>query len=1405
MESRATGGPREAAAGTEEPGRKKERRRRGGLATGAAASLVALVVVLAYGAFLDADATRPGRDWADIHQVDALHVAEAQAAGAPTALWSFHLQGGTPLYSVPTKPLSYPPFLLAVRALGPFLGMNVLLVLHAILGGVTMVSLLRRLEVGGTGGLVGGLLFTGATYPGSLFVAQPFWGYALAWWPLSLAFAIDLLEGRHVRRSAVGLGAVLALQLHAGGALPLYWLGCFLVAFALPYLFTRGGASIGVVAREAAVAGGVFVGLAAVKLLPALAWLRTTGRAGGLTREEIFSNYADMAPYDQGHPAWTVLYVMTRVGGKVGIVSLGVGIVLGVLALARRGTAGRASRGAVAALAAMTVVALGVAHDVLVDWLPLYDRMRMPYRFFYPAGFAALLLAGIGVDRVVRAAGRGRPAVGRAVGGIAALLVLFDVARLPGVRFEEREVASAAERTAMAAPSFDAIDDGAATRFHLPRPNDQALWVARGLDSTTGLLGGDGSENARYAEWLPFRRRNAARLERTHGRVLDLLATRHVGAYGRFAGAFVRPLRRTIDPGVDALVACVEDERLRSFPFGGDGVDDAYGIVVRGGEPSVAGAVASAFDTLGPGPVVGARRGARDVYVAAVTSSEKPEITTRVAPAPGDERAFDLAIGPDGRTWVVGRKESDGGGSDPFLLVDDRPWTASPPPFVSDGDPEEGARHLRRGSGLSVVVEPGRISVERTARAGNGAVRRCFVTLEPVGGASDPVVRGVGPVGPPLHRLVGPGGVDGGERRTWGRLAITGLWPGVDVALRSTVEGVEFELLPRDGADLAPVRLRVRGGTLRTREQGAVVETPLGPVELEALDPASPARLGARPPSGEAAAELFVEGDVRRSLRFLLRAPADAFGGALDDQWKAIVIDGGGAVHLAGSSASYAPRPPLAPGAVGAMPPLDFDVMVAKLDRDGRLLWTAVVGGAAGDFAQGIAVDARGRPVVIGSTRSDDATLPRRGGPAAAYRGVEDVLLFRLTADGRAIDFLGPLGGADGDYGQGVAIAADGTIVVCGDTKSDERSFPVRGGLDPTFNGAADAFVGRIASDGGSVLALGYVGGAGIDVAYALALDQEGDVWIAGVTASDERTFPCVDPWDGTFAGGRWDGFLCEVAADVGSVRRSGYVGGEGVDSLRDVAVDADGRVWAAGRTTSTGRRALDDGASRADPTYEAYRARFDASPQLDPFVRPTWYERRRARPRAALVRDPVVVVGAPEARERAVRALLARPEHDLRRTVLIERAADDPDAPGLDRRARAVLPAARVAARLRAGRPGPGPGAPIEPIEPERLRFGPASLSIDLRGLAAGGAQLLLSDVLTLHPGWRASVDGVEAPLRRADGLVTAVPLRPGARTVRFTFRPPLLRLGAAGTAITLLVLLAAGTRSVLRGGEAA
>ena len=62
-------------------------------------------------------------------------------------------------------------------------------------------------------------------------------------------------------------------------------------------------------------------------------------------------------------------------------------------------------------------------------------------------------------------------------------------------------------------------------------------------------------------------------------------------------------------------------------------------------------------------------------------------------------------------------------------------------------------------------------------------------------------------------------------------------------------------------------------------------------------------------------------------------------------------------------------------------------------------------------------------------------------------------------------------------------------------------------------------------------------------------------------------------------------------------------------------------------------------------------------------------------------------------------------------------------------------------------------------------------------------------------RPGWRATVDGVPAPILRANGFVPAVYLEPGEHVVEFMFRPRSLLIGAA-----LLVWIVAAVAVALR-----
>lgn len=71
----------------------------------------------------------------------------------------------------------------------------------------------------------------------------------------------------------------------------------------------------------------------------------------------------------------------------------------------------------------------------------------------------------------------------------------------------------------------------------------------------------------------------------------------------------------------------------------------------------------------------------------------------------------------------------------------------------------------------------------------------------------------------------------------------------------------------------------------------------------------------------------------------------------------------------------------------------------------------------------------------------------------------------------------------------------------------------------------------------------------------------------------------------------------------------------------------------------------------------------------------------------------------------------------------------------------------------------------------------------------AYAGFAVLLDE---FAPGWTATVDGVPAPIRRADGLFRAVPVAAGTHRVTFTYRTPGLIAGAAVSIATLLALAA-------------
>src|SRR5581483_9575216 len=110
--------------------------------------------------------------------------------------------------------------------------------------------------------------------------------------------------------------------------------------------------------------------------------------------------------------------------------------------------------------------------------------------------------------------------------------------------------------------------------------------------------------------------------------------------------------------------------------------------------------------------------------------------------------------------------------------------------------------------------------------------------------------------------------------------------------------------------------------------------------------------------------------------------------------------------------------------------------------------------GTGADVGVGVAVDAGGTAYVTGYTNASDFPT---ADPIQSYGGgPSDTFVARLNSAGTGLLFSTFAGGAGGDVGRGVGLAAAANIYVSGYTSS--TNFPGGG----TYQGGVDAFVAKI-------------------------------------------------------------------------------------------------------------------------------------------------------------------------------------------------------------------------------------------------------------------------------------------------------------------------------------------------------
>jgi hypothetical protein len=442
----------------------------------------------------------------------------------------------------------------------------------------------------------------------------------------------------------------------------------------------------------------------------------------------------------------------------------------------------------------------------------------------------------------------------------------------------------------------------------------------------------------------------------------------------------------------------------------------------------------------------------------------------------------------------------------------------------------------------------------------------------------------------------------------YARIRYEQIYPGIDLVYYGSEGTLEYDFLVAPGADPSRIRMSYRDAKSLRIENNGDLHIDLGSGTLVHRKPVSFQML----PDGERRAvpsrfELrdgivtFALGDWDRKLPLVIDPVlsfATYFGGSNDnEEIHAIHVDAAGDIYVAGHTNS--PNLPVTGGAYQPAQSGLFDVFVSKFNSTGTvLLYSTYLGGTGIDMLHLMRVDATGNAYLAGQTSS--ANFPvSAGAPQSTFGGINDIFVAKLDAAGAALLYSTYLGGSGGEPASamfgGLEVDAAGNAWIYSDT--DSVDFPASAGApQPTRgnpNGAQfdqDVTLTRINAAGTAFALSTYHGGSGIesvgdfiDEGRLLGLDANGNVWIAGTTASADMpvTAGAFDTThNGPVNGG--DFFITRFDAASGARTMSTYLGGTGDDLAETFAVNVDGDVFIAGRATS----GFPVTAGAADTTY---------------------------------------------------------------------------------------------------------------------------------------------------------------------------------------------------------------------------